>query len=91
MSWSVTIMQQEVIISGRVMRMCKQSGVRRILKVCKEHERVSAVNMHSQNCVKNYCGILLNLNVKDSINILTQAGAVAGLSCDCVIMAELKI
>ena len=35
------------------MRMRKQSGVRQILKVCKEHSRVSAVNTRSQNSVKN--------------------------------------
>ena len=35
------------------MRMRKQSGVHRILKVRKEHTHLSAVNTRSQNSVKN--------------------------------------
>ena len=35
------------------MRTRKQNGVCRILKVCKKHERVQAVNTRSQNSVKN--------------------------------------
>ena len=41
------------IIADRVMRTRKQSGVRRILRVCKERVRVSAVNTRSQNSVRN--------------------------------------
>ena len=41
------------IIAGRVMRTRKQSGMRRILKVCKERARVCAVNTRSQNSVTN--------------------------------------
>ena len=44
---------QGCIIVDRVMRTRKQSGVRRILKVCKERVRVSEVNTHSQISVTN--------------------------------------
>ena len=40
------------IIPDRILRTRKQSGVRRILKVCKERARVSTVKTHSQNSVK---------------------------------------
>ena len=35
------------------MQTCKQSGVGQILKVCKERERVWAVNTRSQNFATN--------------------------------------
>ena len=38
-----------VVIPDRVLRMRKQSGVRQILKVCKERTCMSAVNTCSQN------------------------------------------
>ena len=41
------------IIADRIKRKCKQSGVRRILRVCKEHAHVCALNTCSQNFVKN--------------------------------------
>ena len=41
------------IIPDRVLQTRKQSGVRRILKVCKESVRVSAVNTLSQDSVRN--------------------------------------
>ena len=42
-----------IIITDQVLRTRKQSGVRQILKVCKERTRVSAVNTRSQNSVRN--------------------------------------
>ena len=47
------------IIPDQVLWTHKQSGVCRIIKVCKcgkEHARMSAVNRHSQNSVRNYSG-----------------------------------
>ena len=39
-------------VPGRILRMRKQSGKHRILKVCKECACVSTVNAHLQNCQK---------------------------------------
>ena len=47
------MMRSTHIISATVLRTCKQSGMRRILKVCKEFVRVYAVNMHSHNYSRN--------------------------------------
>ena len=41
------------IIAGCIYWTRKQSGVHQILKVYKEHVRVSAVNTHTQNSVRN--------------------------------------
>ena len=42
-----------MIIPGRVLQTRKQIGVHRILTVCKERARMSAMNTRTQNSVRN--------------------------------------
>ena len=49
----ITLSDLPSIISDRVLRTRKQSGVRRILKVCNEYAGVSAMNKRLQNSVRH--------------------------------------